>query len=128
MTASGTVVSTGAFTVIGDACALHLGELGFRIFAGVRREADAQYLKTRASGRSIAPLFLDLTDRSSIVSAAETVAEATEEVRLWGLVNNAGVAVAGPLEFFTRRAAKAAARGQCGWPDRGYPGLSTPPA
>jgi NAD(P)-dependent dehydrogenase (short-subunit alcohol dehydrogenase family) len=45
------------------------------------------------------PLFLDLTDHSSITSAAETVAEATEEAGLWGLINNAGVAVAGPLEF-----------------------------
>jgi NAD(P)-dependent dehydrogenase (short-subunit alcohol dehydrogenase family) len=99
MTASGAVVITGASTGIGKACALHLGELGFRVFAGVRNEANAEFLEARASGHRIAPLFLDLTDRSSIVSAAEAVAEATEEVGLWGLVNNAGVAVAGPLEF-----------------------------
>ncbi len=100
MTASGAVVITGASTGIGEACALHLGKLGFRVFAGVRRQADAKSLETRASGRSIAPLFLDLTDHSSIMSAAETVAEeVTEEVGLRGLVNNAGVAVAGPLEF-----------------------------
>jgi NAD(P)-dependent dehydrogenase (short-subunit alcohol dehydrogenase family) len=99
MAASGAVVITGASTGIGEACALQLGELGFRVFAGVRKEADAEVLEARAPGRRIAPLFLDLTDRSSIMSAAETVAEVTGEAGLWGLVNNAGVAVAGPLEF-----------------------------
>ena len=99
MTASDAVVITGASTGIGEACALHLGELGFRVFAGVRKEADAESLELGASGRRISPLYLDLTDHSSIISAAETVAEATEEAGLWGLINNAGVAVAGPLEF-----------------------------
>ena len=88
MTASDAVVITGASTGIGEACALHLGELGFRVFAGVRKEADAESLELGASGRRISPLYLDLTDHSSIISAAETVAEATEEAGLWGLINN----------------------------------------
>ncbi|WP_250125607.1 SDR family oxidoreductase [Chroococcidiopsis sp. CCMEE 29] len=94
----GAVVVTGASTGIGETCALWLDKLGFQVFAGIRTDRDAQALKQKASER-LNPIFLDVTDADSIASAAQTVAIAVGDAGLAGLVNNAGVAVAGPLEF-----------------------------
>ena len=82
---------TGASTGIGEATARHLGSLGFDVFAGVRKDEDAERL--RAAG--LRPLKLDVTDASSIESARADVGDA----RLAGLVNNAGIAVSAPVEF-----------------------------
>jgi NAD(P)-dependent dehydrogenase (short-subunit alcohol dehydrogenase family) len=92
----GAVVITGASTGIGHASALHLSSLGFRVFAGVRRAEDGERLRAAGNG-SIEPVQIDVTDQSSIDAAAETVREATGG-RIAGLVNNAGIAVPGPLE------------------------------
>src|SRR5260370_37863550 len=92
------VVVTGASTGIGEACALRLDMRGFRVFAGVRREVDGGALKQKASGR-LTPNLLDVTGDSSIKSAAAAVAAALGEEGLSGLVNNAGIDLAGPLEF-----------------------------
>jgi len=98
MTTIHSVVVTGASTGIGEACALRLDRRGFRVFAGVRREVDGGALKQKASGR-LTPILLDVTDASSIKSAAAAVAASLDEEGLSGLVNNAGIAIAGPLEF-----------------------------
>lgn len=92
------VVITGTSSGIGEACALHLAQRGFRVFAGVRREEDGARLKQQASGH-LTPVLIDITDATSIAAAAETVGGAAGELGLVGLVNNAGIAVAGPLEF-----------------------------
>jgi len=92
------VVITGASSGIGEACALYLAHLGFGVFAGVRKKVGAQALRARGAGR-IEPLFVDVRDADSVASAAETVRRAVGESRLAGLVNNAGIAVAAPLEF-----------------------------
>jgi NAD(P)-dependent dehydrogenase (short-subunit alcohol dehydrogenase family) len=92
------VVVTGASSGIGEACALRLDALGWRVFAGIRNSADAARLSGAASGRLV-PVHLDVTDEGSIRSAAETVARTLGATPLKGLVNNAGIAVAGPLEF-----------------------------
>jgi len=94
----GAVVVTGASKGIGRACALHLDRLGFQVFAGVRRDEDGQALRREASDRLV-PVLLDVTDAASIEDAEGRVAEAVGATGLAGLVNNAGVAVAGPLEF-----------------------------
>ncbi len=91
------IVVTGASSGIGEACALHLDELGYRVFAGVRNQPDGEALKAKASER-LTPLLLDVTDDASIRKAAETVAAAVGAAGLAGLVNNAGIAVGGPLE------------------------------
>ncbi len=93
----GAVVVTGASTGIGEACALRLDGLGLRVFAGVRKAADGDALVRKASGR-LTPVLLDVTDAATIAAAAETVAKAVGEAGLAGLVNNAGINVAGPLE------------------------------
>ncbi|MEH2254166.1 SDR family NAD(P)-dependent oxidoreductase [Nostoc sp.] len=92
------VVVTGASTGIGQACALLLDQLGFSVFAGVRQDIDAQTLKQKASQRLI-PIFLDVTNAESIASAVDKVTNAVGGVGILGLVNNAGIAVPGPLEL-----------------------------
>ncbi|BAY28378.1 short-chain dehydrogenase/reductase SDR [Nostoc carneum NIES-2107] len=93
----GTVVITGASTGIGEASALLLDKLGFNVFAGVRQEIDAEKLKRKASPR-LTPIFLDVTDNDAIALAVETVTKASNG-KLVGLVNNAGIAIPGPLEL-----------------------------
>ena len=88
---------TGASTGIGKAIALALDAVGFRLFAGVRSEADGAALRREATG-TLTPLFLDVTDESSIARAVEMM---TGQINgeLYGLVNNAGVGLGGPLEL-----------------------------
>jgi len=88
---------TGASTGIGRATALRLDAAGWRVFAGVRREADAESLRADASER-LTPVMLDVTDPAQIAAAAERIATALEGAGLDGLVNNAGAAIPGPLE------------------------------
>ena len=90
------VLITGASTGIGRATALRLDEAGWRVFAGVRREEDAEALRAAAGGQ-LTPLMLDVTDAGQIAAAAAAI-EAATDGGLDGLVNNAGVAVPSPLE------------------------------
>jgi len=92
------VLVTGASSGIGKECALRLASSGFRVFAGVRKDQDGERLKAEASG-SVTPVLLDVTDSASIARAAQSVSRALDADSLHGLVNNAGIAVAGPLEM-----------------------------
>ncbi|HEX4735828.1 MAG TPA: SDR family oxidoreductase [Thermoleophilaceae bacterium] len=91
----GFVLITGTSSGIGEACARHLAGLGFNVFAGVRKQEDAD----RVAGDRIEPVIIDVTDDASVAAAAETIRTAAGNAGLAGLVNNAGIAVAGPLEF-----------------------------
>lgn len=92
------ILVTGASTGIGEACALHLDRAGHRVFAGVRRPADGERLTKRASPRLL-PVMLDVCDDSQIAEAAELIGGEVGTAGLWGLVNNAGIAIGGPVEF-----------------------------
>jgi NAD(P)-dependent dehydrogenase (short-subunit alcohol dehydrogenase family) len=96
--ASGAIVVTGASTGIGRATALLLDGQGYRVFAGVRKEADARELAKDGSDR-LTPVTIDVTDAGHIESARQQVADAVGEAGLAGLVNNAGVGGGGPIEF-----------------------------
>jgi NAD(P)-dependent dehydrogenase (short-subunit alcohol dehydrogenase family) len=91
------VVITGASTGIGAACALHLDRVRFAVFAGVRKPEDGVALQKAGSERLV-PLELDVTDLATIRKSCAVVLDATKERGLFGLINNAGIAVVGPLE------------------------------
>ena len=84
------VVVTGASSGIGLASALRLVRAGWRVFAGVRTQADAEALRQHG----VEPLELDVTDAAQIAAAAEAVG-----LELHGLVDNAGISIAAPLEL-----------------------------
>lgn len=92
------VLVTGASKGIGAACTLRLARDGFRVYAGVRREADGLAL-LRDAGDSVVPVRLDVTNADQIAETVARIADETGERGLQALVNNAGVALAGPLEF-----------------------------
>jgi NAD(P)-dependent dehydrogenase (short-subunit alcohol dehydrogenase family) len=91
-----TVVVTGASTGIGWSIAKVLLGKGFRVFGSVRKQSDADKLQ-REFGASFSPLLMDVTDEPAIQNAAQLVASELGNQRLFGLVNNAGIAVGGPL-------------------------------
>ena len=94
----GGVVVTGASTGIGEATALRLATMGYTVFGGVRRDEDGRRLVEESDGR-VRPVRLEVTDAVEIAAAKETVTEVLAGERLAGLVNNAGIALASPLEF-----------------------------
>ncbi|MGE5276087.1 MAG: SDR family oxidoreductase [Acidobacteriota bacterium] len=86
---------TGASSGIGRATALHLVNNGFRVFAGVRKKKDAESLEAEG-GAHLVPIELDVTSADSIAAAERRVRESVG--RLDGLVNNAGIGIAAPVE------------------------------
>jgi NAD(P)-dependent dehydrogenase (short-subunit alcohol dehydrogenase family) len=90
------VLVTGASTGIGAACAARLDRLGVRVFAGVRNDSDAERLRSAGSDR-VVPLLLDVTNAGQISEAAQTIDSVSG--CLSGVVNNAGTAHGGPIEF-----------------------------
>src|ERR1700760_4156836 len=90
------VVITGTSTGIGHGAAKVLLGRGFRVFGSVRKQADAERLKAEL-GMNFVPLLFDVTDEAAVNGAASEVRAALDGEKLAGLVNNAGIAVAGPL-------------------------------
>jgi NAD(P)-dependent dehydrogenase (short-subunit alcohol dehydrogenase family) len=90
------VVVTGASTGIGHASAKLLLDKGFRVFGSVRKQADVDRLKAEF-GANFTPLIFDVTDEPAVLAAAREVRAALNGEKLAGLVNNAGIAVAGPV-------------------------------
>ena len=89
-----TVLISGASSGIGRHCALSIARAGFNVFAGVRNAEVGKQLEKEASGR-IEKIHLDVGDIKSIESAAQQL----KSENLYALINNAGVAVLGPLEY-----------------------------
>jgi len=90
------VVITGASTGIGWATAKLLLARGFRVFGSVRKAQDAQRLCSEF-GANFTALLFDVTDEAAVLAAAREVRAALDGETLAGLVNNAGIAVAGPV-------------------------------
>jgi NAD(P)-dependent dehydrogenase (short-subunit alcohol dehydrogenase family) len=98
MPAGRSVVVTGASTGIGAACVKVLSAAGLHVFGAVRKSADGERL-AREFGASFTPLLFDVTDKAAVAAAAMQVEAALGGETLFGLVNNAGIAVAGPLLY-----------------------------
>ncbi|MBI1328590.1 MAG: SDR family NAD(P)-dependent oxidoreductase [Alphaproteobacteria bacterium] len=92
------VVVTGASTGIGWGCVKVLIGAGFRVFGSVRKETDANRLKAEF-GANFVPLLFDVTNVAAVKKGAEEVERLLGGETLSGLVNNAGIAVPGPLLF-----------------------------
>ena len=98
---------TGASTGIGRATTLHLAKKGWTVLACVREQAAGERLVAEAGdGARVYPLLLDVTNSEQIAAAARLIQEEQPSVggpalngRLDALVNNAGIAVGGPLEL-----------------------------
>ena len=90
------VVVTGASTGIGWGCVKVLAGRGFHVFGSVRKQVDADRL-SKEFGAAFTPLIFDVTDEAAVKAGARQAAEKLKGETLAGLVNNAGIAVAGPL-------------------------------
>src|SRR5687767_4781456 len=95
---SQSVLVTGSAKGIGQAITQRLIELGMHVYAGVRSNDDAVHWRSSA-GASVHPVILDVTDDASIQAAAQEIRTSLGSRQLTGVVNNAGIGVAGPLEF-----------------------------
>jgi len=90
------VVVTGVSTGIGWGITKVLIQHGFRVFGSVRKTQDGERL-SKEFGERFIPLFFDVTDEAAVQAAAQQVREQLSGETLFGLVNNAGIAVPGPL-------------------------------
>jgi NAD(P)-dependent dehydrogenase (short-subunit alcohol dehydrogenase family) len=96
----GAVLVTGAATGLGKACALRLDREGYRVFAGVRDLRKAEAMRMEAGPR-LMTVSLDITIAEHVRAAAQLVRDTLGQDRgLSGLINNAGIALSGPMEFF----------------------------
>ena len=96
---SRSILVTGASTGIGKAAVLALLAEGFRVFAAVRNErAAADLAKAVPAGTDgrLETLELDVTNAEQIRAALARISPAVGDAGLWGLFNNAGIAVSGP--------------------------------
>lgn len=103
MTQGRNALVTGCSTGIGRAVVLDLLGQGWRIFATLRKQADADALHAavqdeRFAKQNLHTLLLDVTDAESVQAAAQSMAEQLDGETLHGVVQNAGVANIGPLE------------------------------
>ncbi len=90
------VVVTGVSTGIGKGIASVMAREGWRVFGGVRKEADARALQAELGERFV-PLVFDVEDDDAIIAASAQVREHLAGRTLDGLVNNAGMALTDPL-------------------------------
>jgi NAD(P)-dependent dehydrogenase (short-subunit alcohol dehydrogenase family) len=91
-----TVVITGTSTGIGRACAEKMGGAGWRVYAGVRKDADAEAIKQNVED-DVRPVIVDVTKPDQVEALVQLVQRDNGD-RLDALVNNAGVPEGGPVE------------------------------
>ena len=92
------ILITGVSTGIGLDAVRHFVQQGYFVFGSVRKQPDQQRLESDFPDRFKCLLF-DIVDRDAIAIAAKQVEEILDGQLLTCLVNNAGVALAGPLQL-----------------------------
>lgn len=94
---STTILITGASTGIGYGAARQFIRRGYTVFGSVRSDADAHRLQTEL-GNQFVPLVFDVTDAAAVAQAARQLTDRLRGSGLGGLINNAGIAIGGPLQ------------------------------
>ena len=94
------ILITGASTGIGYDAARYLIARGYHVFGSVRKQADADRVQTEL-GERFTPLLFDVTDEVGVKTAVSQITPIVCKNGLFGLVNNAGIAVPGPLMHLT---------------------------
>ena len=102
LTGKKAVVVTGASSGIGRACVGRFVRSGWQVFATVRKLQDGDSLQS-TFGADVTPAIMDLTDRASVVAAADQVSSQLTARGLDGLVNVAGIGMVRPVEYVTPR-------------------------
>ncbi len=95
------VIVTGASTGIGYSITKYLVDRNYFVFGSVRKQADADRLTKDFGEASFKALLFDVTDRDAIEKGRLEVATVIGEQKLAALVNNAGIAVGGPLKYLS---------------------------
>lgn len=90
------VLVTGISTGIGHATVAKLLQGGFSVFGSVRKDEDAERVSAEF-GQNFTPLIFDVTRQEEIYDAVALVTDHVGPKGLWGLVNNAGISLPGPL-------------------------------
>lgn len=92
------IVVTGVSSGIGQETARCLASQGYRVFGSVRKLADGKTLADDLGDR-FHTLVFDVCDTTSVTTAAENVSEIVKDDGLNAVVNNAGLALFGPIEL-----------------------------
>ena len=95
---SGTVLVTGTSSGIGRGLCHALIKRGYKVFGTVRNRKDATELK-KEFGENLDALLVDVTDEKQVIKAKEKVQNYLNGKSLTALINNAGIATLGPVEF-----------------------------
>ncbi|EPZ35149.1 NAD(P)-binding domain-containing protein [Rozella allomycis CSF55] len=95
------VLITGCSSGIGYDAAIHFAEKGYKVFAGVRKQEDANMLSTKH--QNLVPLIIDVAKDQSVEKAFDHVQGilSKESGVLVAVVNNAGIALTSPAEMIT---------------------------
>ncbi|WP_341871367.1 SDR family NAD(P)-dependent oxidoreductase [Spirosoma oryzicola] len=92
------ILISGVSTGIGYGAARQFIQRGYTVFGSVRQQADADRLQAELGPRFV-PLVFDVTDASAIAKSAQWLTDQLGDSGLGGLINNAGIAVGGPLHY-----------------------------
>ncbi|MFD2571083.1 SDR family NAD(P)-dependent oxidoreductase [Spirosoma soli] len=91
------ILITGVSTGIGYGAARQFVQRGYTVFGSVRAQADGDRLRAELGERFV-PLVFDVTDANALRAAAQMLTDRLANDGLGGIINNAGIAIGGPLQ------------------------------